>query len=231
MPQLTPLDAQFLHFETATQVANIAGLAVLDGDLNRSDLQALLEQRLPYVPAMRRKLAPVPFGLDHPYWEQEDDLDLDYHVREIGLPPPGDDRQLAEQVSRLHARRLDRGRPLWEIYLIHGLAGGRMGLYTKIHHAAVDGVGGADVLAALLDLTPVPAVREGTPARDEPPPDPLEMVGRALVRLGANPAQAIGFVARALPHLDEIPVVSALPGTRLISGLARRLAGSGQAPE
>ncbi|MFI6600925.1 wax ester/triacylglycerol synthase family O-acyltransferase [Nonomuraea sp. NPDC050536] len=231
MPQLTPLDAQFLHFETTTNVANIAGLAILEGDLNRSDLQALLEQRLPHVPAMRRKLAPVPFGLDHPYWVQEDDLDLDYHVREIGLPPPGDDRQLAEQISRLHARRLDRNRPLWEIDLIHGLSGGRMGLYTKIHHAAVDGVGGADVLAALLDLAPVPAPREGAPERDEPPPDQLEMLGRALIRLGSNPAQAVRFAARALPHLDEIPVVSWVPGTRLVSGLARRLAGSGQAPE
>ena len=89
MPQLTALDAQFLHFETATNIANIAGLAILDGDLNRADLQALLERRLPYVPALRRKLALVPLGLDHPYWVQEDDLDLDYHVREIGLPPPG----------------------------------------------------------------------------------------------------------------------------------------------
>lgn len=232
MSQLTALDAQFLHFETATNMANIAGLAILEGELHRADLQALLEQRLPYVAAMRRKLAPVPFGLDHPYWVSEDDLDLDYHVREIGLPPPGDDRQLAEQVSRLHARRLDRARPLWEIYLIHGLSGGRMGLYTKIHHAAVDGVGGADVLAALLDLGPEPAPPPaGAPVPDEPVPDGLEMVGRALIRLSANPAQALRFAARALPHLDEIPVVSWIPGSGLVSGLARRLAGSGAAPE
>ena len=78
MSQLTALDAQFLHFETATNVANIAGLAVLEGSLNRADLQDLLEARLPYVPALHRKLAPVPFGLDHPYWVREDDLDLDY---------------------------------------------------------------------------------------------------------------------------------------------------------
>ncbi|MFI6316309.1 wax ester/triacylglycerol synthase family O-acyltransferase [Nonomuraea sp. NPDC050556] len=232
MPQLTALDAQFLNFETATNVANIAGLAILEGDLNRADLQALLEERLPYVPALRRKLAEVPFGLDHPYWEQEDDLDLDYHVREIGLPPPGDDRQLADQVSRLHARRLDRAHPLWEIYLIHGLSGGRMGLYTKIHHAAVDGIGGADVLAALLDVTPSPAPRPLVdPERDEPPPSALAMVGRGLIRLSANPAQAVRFAARAMPHLDEIPVVSMLPGSHLVSGLARRLAGSPDLPE
>ncbi|MEV0389068.1 wax ester/triacylglycerol synthase family O-acyltransferase [Nonomuraea sp. NPDC050643] len=232
MAQLTALDAQFLHFETATNIANIAGLAVLDGDLNRADLQALLERRLPYVPALRRKLAPVPLGLDHPYWMQEDDLDLDYHVREIGLPPPGDDRQLADQISRLHARRLDRGRPLWEIYLIHGLSGGRMGLYTKIHHAAVDGIGGADVLAALLDISPEPApTPAGEPERDAPPPGPATMLARGLARMAGNPAAAVRFAARAVPHLDEIPVVSWIPGSHVVSGLARRLAGSGQAPE
>ncbi|MGN9840216.1 WS/DGAT/MGAT family O-acyltransferase [Nonomuraea sp. H19] len=232
MPQLSALDAQFLHFETATNVANIAGLAVLDGDLNRADLQGLLERRLPYVPALRRKLAPVPFGLDHPYWVQEDDLDLDYHVREIGLPPPGDDRQLSEQVSRLHPRRLDRGRPLWEIYLIHGLPAGRMGLYTKIHHAAVDGIGGADVLAALLDTSPTPAPPPpSAPERDEPPPGGPEMLARGLARMAVNPAHAVRFAARAIPHLDEIPVVSWLPGAGLVSGLARKLAGTGQAPE
>ncbi|MFI7704915.1 wax ester/triacylglycerol synthase family O-acyltransferase [Nonomuraea sp. NPDC049480] len=232
MSQLSALDAQFLHFETATNVANIAGLAVLDGDLNRTDLQNLLEQRLPYVPAMRRKLAQVPLGLDHPYWVQEDDLDLDYHVREIGLPPPGDDRQLAEQISRLHARRLDRARPLWEIYLIHGLSGGRMGLYTKIHHAAVDGIGGADVLAALLDISPEPAPPPAVaPERDEPPPGTAEMVVRGLARLALNPAHAVRFAARAVPHLDEIPVVSRIPGSHLVSGVARKLAGTGHAPE
>ncbi len=232
MSQLTALDAQFLHFETATNVANIAGLAILEGSLNRADLQDLLQARLPYVPALHRKLAPVPFGLDHPYWVREDDLDLDYHVREIGLPSPGDDRQLAEQVARLHPRRLDRGKPLWEIYLIHGLRGGRTGLYVKIHHAAVDGVGGADVLAALLDLGPVPAPPpEHEPECDEPPPGPAEMVARGLARMAGNPAQALRFAARAVPHLDEIPIVSSLPGSGAVAALARRAAGSGQAPE
>ncbi|MER6945244.1 wax ester/triacylglycerol synthase family O-acyltransferase [Nonomuraea sp. NPDC000554] len=232
MPQLTALDAQFLHFETATNIANIAGLAILEGDLNRADLQALLEQRLPYVPALRRKLAPVPLGLDHPYWEQEDDLDLDYHVREIGLPPPGDDHQLAEQVSRLHARRVDRSHPLWEIYLIHGLSGGRMGLYTKIHHAAVDGIGGADVLAALLDTGPTPAPPPTEePEHDAPPPGRVEMLARGLARMAGNPAQALRFAAKAMPHLDEIPVVSWVPGSGVVAGLARRVAGSGRAPD
>ncbi|MEV4803210.1 wax ester/triacylglycerol synthase family O-acyltransferase [Nonomuraea sp. NPDC049421] len=232
MPQLSALDAQFLHFETATNVANIAGLAVLDGHLHRADLQDLLERRLPYVPALRRRLAAVPLGLDHPYWRQEDDLDLDYHVREIGLPPPGDDRQLAEQVARLHPRRLDRNRPLWEIYLIHGLPGGRTALYTKIHHAAVDGIGGADVLAALLDVGPEPAPPpRDEPEHDAPPPGTAEMVARGLARLAANPAHAVRFAAQAVPHLDEIPVLSQVPGAGVVSAVARRLAGAGHAPD
>ncbi|MGW0481595.1 WS/DGAT/MGAT family O-acyltransferase [Nonomuraea sp. NPDC003214] len=232
MAQLTALDAGFLHFETETNVANIAGLAVLDGPLDRASLQSLLEARLPHVPALRRKLARVPFDLDHPYWVREDDLDLDYHVREIGLPPPGDDRQLAEQVSRLHPRRLDRSRPLWEIYLIHGLAGGRTGLYTKIHHAAVDGIGGADVLAALLDLGPEPAPPPpGEPEPDAPLPPRAEMLARGLARMARNPAQAVRFAARAVPHLDEIPVLSWLPGSSVAARLARKAAGTGQAPE
>ncbi|MEV0597307.1 WS/DGAT/MGAT family O-acyltransferase [Nonomuraea cavernae] len=231
MPQLTALDAQFLQFETATNIANIAGLGIVEGELDRAGLLALLEARLPYVPALRRRLARVPLGLDHPYWAQEDELDLDYHVRELGLPSPGDDAQLAEQVSRLHSRRLDRARPLWEIYLIHGLAGGHTGLYTKIHHAAVDGIGGADVLAALLDTGPVPAPPPAEPPEHDPaPPGAVEMLARGLARLAGNPAQAVRFAARAVPHLDEIPVVSRIPGSGTVSGLARRLAGSGRAP-
>jgi hypothetical protein len=96
----------------------------------------------------------VPFGFDQPYWIEDPDFDIEFHVRELALPAPGDDKQLAEQAARLHARQLDRRRPLWELYLISGLSGGRMAVYTKVHHAAIDGVSGNDILAAVLDLTP-----------------------------------------------------------------------------
>jgi hypothetical protein len=91
---------------------------------------------------LRRKLLNVPLGLDQPYWIDDADFDIEYHVRELALPRPGSDAQLTEQVSRLHARPLDRSRPLWEIYLITGLAGRRAAVYTKIHHAAIDGASG-----------------------------------------------------------------------------------------
>ena len=128
MRQLTSLDAQFLALETPRQSGHVGGLAILDpstapgGKLDaRATSSELLAERLPLLPPLRWRLAEVPFGLDYPYWVDDPDFDLDFHVRELALPPPGDDEQLAEQVARIVARPLDRARPLWELYLIHGL--------------------------------------------------------------------------------------------------------------
>ncbi|WP_433430790.1 wax ester/triacylglycerol synthase domain-containing protein [Nonomuraea sp. CA-141351] len=157
MRQLTALDAQFLNVETATTAAHVAGLAILDsagGAVNRDTLAELLLERLHLSPALSLRLAEVPFGLDHPYWAADPDFDIDNHLFELTLPAPGDDWQLAEAVAAIHARRLDRARPLWEMHLINGLMDGRVGVYTKVHHAAIDGISGAETLATLLDLTP-----------------------------------------------------------------------------
>src|SRR5256886_10173477 len=130
MRQLTSLDAQFLALETPRQSGQVAGLAILDpstapgGKLDLADMQVLIAERLPLLPPLRWRLAEVPFGLDYPYWIDDPDFDLDFHIRELALPAPGSDEQLAEQVSRIVARPLDRARPLWELYLIHGLASG-----------------------------------------------------------------------------------------------------------
>src|ERR671931_2316422 len=125
MQQLTSLDAQFLALETSRQTGHVGGLAILDpstapgGKLELSDMCRLMEERLPLLPPMRMRLVEVPFGLDYPYWVDDQDFDLDFHVRELALPPPGSDQQLAEQVSRIFSRPLDRTRPLWELYVIH----------------------------------------------------------------------------------------------------------------
>jgi WS/DGAT/MGAT family acyltransferase len=127
-------------------------------------LQRVISGRLHLVPPFRRRLVEVPFGVDQPYWIEDPDFDVEFHVRELALPAPGDDKQLADQAARLHARPLDRSRPLWELYLISGLSGGRMAVYTKVHHAAIDGVSGNDILAAVLDLSPEgPRPRRGAP--------------------------------------------------------------------
>src|SRR6202011_4279343 len=132
------------------------------GKLELSDVQNLIAERLSLLPPFRWRLVDVPFGLDYPYWIDDPDFDLDFHVRELALPPPGTDAKLSEQVARIFARPLDRARPLWELYLIHGLEGGYVALMTKIHHSVVDGMSGAEILGVLLDLSP-----EG---REMPPP-------------------------------------------------------------
>ena len=142
------------------------------------------------MPVLRRKLLNVPLGLDQPYWVDDPDFDIEYHIREIALPRPGSEAQLTEQVSRLHARPLDRSRPLWEIYLITGLARRRAAVYTKIHHAAIDGASGAELLTVLLDLSP--DGRE-LPAGDAVPARPAAGPGDA----GGARRRAAGLAAGA----------------------------------
>ena len=150
MQQLTGLDTSFLTMETGGQFGHVGSLALYEvsGLGERSLYDAIgeaINQRLHLLPPYRRRLVEVPLGLDHPYWIEDPDFDLDFHLRHIGLPQPGDDQQLSDLISRIHARPLDRSRPLWEMYVIEGLANGLVGLYTKIHHATIDGVSGAEM--------------------------------------------------------------------------------------
>jgi diacylglycerol O-acyltransferase / wax synthase len=226
MQQLTGLDAAFLALETANATGHVGGVCVLDPTdapkpLTLARLTEVLAERVPLVPVLRRKLLNVPFGLDQPYWIDDADFDIEYHIREIALPRPGSVAQLTEQVSRLHARPLDRSRPLWEIYLITGLAKRRAAVYTKIHHAAIDGVSGAELLTVLLDLSPegrvVPATAPFRPAR---PPGPVTLAAMAGARMAWRPVQTVRItneVMRLLPTLA--PAVNTFVGGML--GLGR----------
>ncbi|GAA3148161.1 wax ester/triacylglycerol synthase family O-acyltransferase [Planomonospora alba] len=232
MRQLTPLDAQFLHAESATTAVHVAGVAVLDpsgapdGRITREDLLGLLRRRLHLAPALRLRLVSVPFGLDHPYWAEDPSFDLTRHVHETTLPMPGDEAQLAEAVARLHERRLDRRHPLWEMHLIQGLTGGRAALYAKVHHCAIDGVSGAETLAALLDLTPEPRTVE-PPAEHAPAAAPglVTMLAGAVTRSATHPLRALRSLGRAVADLDAIPVAATLPGARLVAATTRMIRG------
>ena len=195
-----------------------------DESLTREALRDLVAERLHLLPPFRWRLAEVPFGLDHPYWFDDPDFDLDFHIREIALPAPGDERLLAEQVARLVARPLDRARPLWEMYLIHGLEDGRVAVLIKMHHAAVDGVSGAEVLGVLLDPSPegrdVPApAPSSTPVRM---PGRPEMLGRGVAALPMQPLRGLRSLPRALPHLDLLPPGAPLPGVAELAAFSRR---------
>ena len=222
MQQLTGLDASFLALETANTTGHIGGLSILDPSgapepLTLARLTEVMAERLPLVPVLRRKLLNVPLGLDQPYWIDDADFDIEYHVREVALPRPGSDAQLTEQVSRLHARPLDRSRPLWELYLITGLARKRAAVYTKIHHAAIDGASGAELLTVLFDLTP--QGRELPPAEPFLPasaPPLAALAALAAARLAWRPVQTVRLtneLLRVLPTLS--PAVNALVGSML----------------
>ena len=168
MKQLSGADSMFLLFERGNNFMHVASLAVYDpstapgGGVRFKDVLRFFTSRVAQFPQFRRRLVSLPFALDRPYWVEASSIDVEFHVRHIALPHPGDWRQLCIQVARLHSRPLDRSKPLWEAYVIEGLHNvtgvppGSFALYTKMHHAIVDGESGTEIMKALHSLSPEP---------------------------------------------------------------------------
>ncbi|MFP5363626.1 MAG: WS/DGAT/MGAT family O-acyltransferase [Thermoleophilia bacterium] len=226
MRQLTSLDSQVLALETRRQTGHVASVAILDpsttptGTLTCADVEALITERLPLLPPLRWRLLEVPLGLDYPYWVDDEDFDLNFHVRELGLAAPGTDEQLAEQVARIVSRPLDRARPLWELYLIGGLESGHVAILTKIHHAVIDGLSGAEIMGLLLDLTPEGRTIEasGPWGDNEAVPGQLGMLLRGIAGAARYPLRAMTALPRALPNLEETQFKT-IPGAAALGRL------------
>ncbi|MBT8202033.1 MAG: wax ester/triacylglycerol synthase family O-acyltransferase [Acidimicrobiia bacterium] len=222
MQQLSGLDASFLNLETPTQRGHVGGVVVVDpatapDGWGFDTVRSLIEERIELLPFFRRRLLSVPMEMDHPYWVEDPDFDLDFHLRHIGVPAPGGREELATLVARIHERPLDRSRPLWEMYLIEGLDGGRMATYTKLHHAAIDGVSGAEILTILLDASPEgrDLPEESTTWEPEAVPSPTSLMWRTAFRVAVSPARAlrVGYeFARAIPGLKPLQSLPALVG-------------------
>jgi WS/DGAT/MGAT family acyltransferase len=211
MKQLTGLDSSFLRMETPTTYGHVASLAIFDPAtapraLGYEDVRALIESRRHLGPPFRRRLVDVPLGIDHPYWIEDPDFDLDYHLRHIAVPPPGDRFQLAELAVRISARHLDRTRPLWEMYVIEGLEGGYVAELTKIHHSCIDGVAGAEILGVLLDIEPEPAPTPPptTPWQWEREPSQGEMLARGLVGAATRPRVGLRLARNTIPAFGTV---------------------------
>jgi WS/DGAT/MGAT family acyltransferase len=219
MQQLTGLDAAFLALEGSSMFGHVGSLCIVDPStapepLTLDRLTRLVASRLPLVPPFRRRLVPVPLGLDMPYWIDDPDFDIEFHVRELALPAPGNDQQLREQAARLHARPLDRARPLWELYLISGLSGGRLAIYTKVHHAAIDGVSGNDILGALLDTSAEGRDMPFVEWPHEAEPGTLSLLARSAFSLARQPIRATRLsleLLRSAPGLLRSPARPRLP--------------------
>ncbi len=236
MEQLSGLDAAFLYLETGNMPMHIGSLAIYDqstapgGAVTFKDILRFFEKRLHKARVFRQRIVKVPMSLDHPYWIDDPDFDLEFHVRHIALPKPGDWRQLCIQTARLHARPLDTSRPLWEAYVIEGLdnvAGvpeGSFALVTKIHHAAIDGASGAEISAAIHDVSPEDTVEppdnEWHPERF---PTSMELLARSAVTTVKKPFEFGSLVARNAPNAwrfgrgllnKELALTTNVPRTR-----------------
>jgi WS/DGAT/MGAT family acyltransferase len=219
MRQLSGLDSAFLNLENATQFGHVSGLSIFTrprtpGYQPYAAWKEQLEQRLHLLEPLRRRLAPVPLGLDHPFWINDPDFDLQFHVRHTAVPPPGSDEQLANVVGRIVSRPLDRRRPLWLSYVIEGLSDDRFAVLTVFHHAAVDGASGMELLTLMLDEHPEgpdpPPPAE--PWEPERMPTELQLLARATVGVVRKPARAAllsARTAREIGHATRNPALVA----------------------
>ena len=161
MIHLSGMDASFLHLETPEMPMHVGSLQIADlpegyaGDYYE-DVKRWMATRMHLASVFQRKLALMPFDLANPVWVDDEDVDLDYHVRHVILPRPGTMEQLEKYVARLHSSLLDRSRPLWEIYVIEGLHTGQVAIYNKMHHSAIDGQAGVAIAKALLSGSATP---------------------------------------------------------------------------
>ena len=152
LDRLTSTDASFLHQEGRSSHMHIGGVLLFKGPAPPlEDFLAHVRSRLHLVPRYRQKLATPPLESGRPLWVDDRDFQLDYHVRHTALPTPGSEDQLLLLASRLASQRLDRSRPLWEMWLVEGLSGGRFAIISKNHHALVDGISGVDIIQVLFD--------------------------------------------------------------------------------
>jgi WS/DGAT/MGAT family acyltransferase len=218
MKQLTPNDAFMFYAEGPSSPNQIASLQIFDpseapgGPLTFERLVEYYQSRVHLGKAFRRRLVRVPFDLDDPWWVEDANFDLEYHLRHTSLPAPGDWGQLCRLVARLHSHTLDLTRPPWETYLIDGLNSiphiptGSVGILLRVHHTAIDGVGGMELLSALLQLSPdqEPPDVEDT-WKPERVPNQWDLLARAAVNNAVKPVRFALGAARVLPKALQIP--------------------------
>lgn len=216
MRQLQGMDASFVALETRTSPMHIGSILIYNpatapgGFVRFKDILAFFESRMQLSRTMRQRMVRVPFDLDYPYWIEDPDFDLEYHVRHIALPQPGDWRQLCIQAARIFARPLDLTRPPWEFTVVEGLANvpqfpkGSFAMVTKVHHAAIDGMSGIDLMEAMHTLKPgdppPPPSDEWKPERV---PNTVELLGKSYFNAITNPLRQLEVAAKAAPGIAK----------------------------
>jgi len=230
MQQLSGQDAMFLHSEIDGLPQHIGGVSIYDqstapdGEVRFKQILSMLERRQHLSPIFRRKLAFVPGNLGRPYWVEDPNFDIEYHVRHIALPKPGDWRQLCILAARIHSQPLRRDKPMWEMYVIEGLnnvegyPNGCFALLLKVHHCAMDGATGTQFMNIMHDMTP-----ETSDPGDPPPwmverPSRTRMLGRAYLDAWRKPGQALGFIKDSIPAFLRIREARKIGDVKFLEG-------------
>ncbi|MEO6205797.1 MAG: wax ester/triacylglycerol synthase family O-acyltransferase [Mycobacteriales bacterium] len=204
------MDASFLYIEAPTMPQHVLGVMLFDaagsaGRFSVESFRAVLEERIHLLPAFERRLVHVPLHLDHPYWIHDPNVDLDAHLHRLTLPAPGDLQSLGHLVGEIGSELLPRDRPLWELWLVDGLATEQVALVAKMHHSTLYGAAGADMMAHLLDFGP--EGREITPpplAREETAPSTASLVARAALHAARRPVRAASTVVGSTKRLGKM---------------------------
>ena len=211
MQRLSGMDASFLYSETPTGHMHVTGVILADASTMQEEyefdrVKAMIRDRLHLMPIFRRRIVEVPFSVDHPLWIEDPDFDLDQHVHRVRLAPPGGRAELTDLVGDLASRPLDRSRPLWEMWVAEGAADGTIALITKMHHAAIDGVTGADLMSQLFDFTPdSPAPEPETePWVPDQVPNDTKLFTDSVVSWMSDPFRAVRAAARTVSSLAAV---------------------------
>ncbi|MEL6528361.1 MAG: wax ester/triacylglycerol synthase family O-acyltransferase [Pseudomonadota bacterium] len=220
MRQLQGMDSSFVAMESPNSPMHIGNLLIYNpetapgGFVRFKDILSFFESRLQLSKTMRQRLVRVPFDLDYPYWIEDPNFDLEYHVRHVALPKPGDWRQLCIQTARIHARPMDLNRPPWEFTVVEGLdkvrgyPAGCFAFVTKVHHSAIDGLSGIDMMEAIHTLAPnAPPPNKPDEWKPEKVPGPVELLGKSYINALLNPVKQAQVAAQAVPG-----VASAIKG-------------------
>ena len=220
MQQLSAQDASFVYLETPHTPMHIGSVGIYDpstapgGFVRFKDILRFIEQRLPGARSFRQRLVRVPFDVDHPYWIEDPEFDIEFHVRHIALPKPGDWRQLCIQVARLHARPMDLTKPLWEFTVVEGLDNipglppGCFALVSKVHHAAIDGMSGVEMSAAVHDLDAEHEANPTSPIRGSRSnmPRVADLLTRSYFNNLLQPMRIAETIGRSLPGMAKLAV-------------------------
>ncbi|MCX7619565.1 MAG: wax ester/triacylglycerol synthase family O-acyltransferase [Acidimicrobiales bacterium] len=211
MQRLSGMDASFLYMETPTHHMHVCGTLLLDPSTMKDGysfdrFKELIRARLHLMPMLRRRVLMVPLNIDHPVWIEDPDFNLDRHIHRLTVHPPGTPHELADVVGDIASRPLDRSLPLWEMNVVEGLEDGAVALVTKMHHACIDGITGADMMSHLLDLEPdTPSV---PPPADEWVPDAVPsdvaLCADALVSRAKDPLRTVRALSRTGRSLIEM---------------------------